>query len=197
MAKVIFDMSMSLDGYMTASGARPEEPMGDGGQQLHSWAVGASDTRSAHVLAEMIRTVGAGIAGRRTYDMSVRWWGADGPSGPSRTPLIVVSHGKPTQVPKGGVYTFVQSPEEAVKQARAAAGDKDVDVMGANVGQQLLRAGLVDEIHVHLVPVLLCGGARLFENLGDDHIQLEAPQVIEGSMATHLRYRVVKRTARG
>src|SRR5262249_7998547 len=115
MAKVIFDMSMSLDGYMTASGVRPEEPMGDGGQQLHSWAVGTGDARSAHVLAEMIRTVGAGIAGRRTYDMSVRWWGADGPSGPSRTPLIVVSHGKPKQVPKGGVYMFVQSPEEAVK----------------------------------------------------------------------------------
>ncbi len=196
MTKVIFDMSMSLDGFMTASGARPDEPMGDGGQQLHRWALGEGDKRSARVLDEMTRSVGAGIAGRRTYDWSVRWWGPDGPSGASRTPLFVVSHSEPKQVPKGGVYTFVRSPEEALERAKAAAGDKDVDIMGADVAQQLLRAGLVDEIHVHVVPVLFGGGARLFENLGDDHIELEAPRVVEGSTATHLRYRVVKRKAR-
>ncbi len=194
MTKVIFDMSMSLDGYMTASGVRPEEPMGDGGQQLHEWAFGAGDERSAKVLAEMGSSVGAGIAGRRTYDTSVPWWGPDGPSGSIRTPLFVVSHSEPEQVPDGGVYTFVDSPEEAVEQARAAAGEKGVDIIGGDIGQQLIRAGLVDEIHVHLVPVLFGAGTRLFENLGDDHIQLEAPRVTEGSKATHLRYRVVKRT---
>src|SRR6266540_228847 len=101
MTKVIFDVSMSLDGYMTASGVRPEEPMGDGGQQLHEWAFDAGDERSAKVLAEMSSSVGAGIAGRRTYDMSVPWWGPDGPSGSIRTPLFVVSHGEPEQVPDG------------------------------------------------------------------------------------------------
>jgi dihydrofolate reductase len=91
------------------------------------------------------------------------------------------------------VYTFVDSPEQALEQARAAAGDKDVDIMGADIGQQLLRAGHVDELHTHLVPVLFGAGTRLFDNLGDDHIQLEIMGVVEGATATHLRYRVVKR----
>ena len=194
MTKVIFDMSMSLDGYMAASGVRPEEPMGDGGQRLHEWAFDAGDERSANVLAEMSSSVGAGITGRRTYDLSVPWWGPDGPSGSIRTPLFVVSHAEPEQVPDGGVYTFVDSPAEAVEQARAAADEKDVDIIGGDIGRQLIRAGLVDEIHVHLVPVLFGAGSRLFESLGDDHIQLEAPRVTEGSKATHLRYRVVKRS---
>jgi dihydrofolate reductase len=192
MPKVIFDMSMSLDGYATASGVRPEEPLGDGGQQLHQWALGTDDPRSAKVLAES--SVGATIAGRRTYDLSVPWWGPDGPSGSARVPLFVVSHSQPEQVPDGGVYTFVDSPEEALEQASAAAGEKDVDIMGADIGQQLLRAGRVDELHVHLVPVLFGAGTRLFENLGDDHIQLEITRVVEGSTATHLRYRVLKHT---
>ena len=194
MPKVIFDMSMSLDGYMTASGVRPEEPMGDGGQQLHQWALGADDERSGEVLAESLSSVGATIAGRRTYDLSVPWWGPDGPSGAARLPLFVVSHSEPEHVPDGGVYTFVDGPKEALEQERTAAGEKDVDIMGADIGQQLIRAGRVNEIHVHLVPVLFGAGTRLFENLGDDHIQLEITRVIEGSTATHLRYRVLKRT---
>jgi dihydrofolate reductase len=167
--------------------------MGDSGQQLHQWALGTADERSAEVLAESLRSVGATIAGRRTYDLSV-WWGADGPSGAARVPLFVVSHSEPEQVPEGGVYTFVDSPKAALEQASAAAGEKDVDIMGADIGQQLLRASRVDELHVHLVPVLFGAGTRLFENLGDDHIQLEITRVIEGLTATHLRYRVVKRT---
>ncbi len=192
MPKVIFDMSMSLDGYMTASGVRPEEPMGDGGQQLHQWALGADDERSGEVLAESLSSVGATIAGRRTYDLSVPWWGPDGPSGAARLPLFVVSHSEPEHVPDGGVYTFVDGPKEALEQARAAAGEKDVDIMGADIGQQLIRAGRVDELHVHLVPVLFGAGTRLFDNLGDDHIQLEITRVVQGSTATHLRYRVLK-----
>jgi dihydrofolate reductase len=136
--------------------------------------------------------VGATVAGRRTYDLSVTSWGPDGPSGQARIPLFVVSHGRPEQVPEGGVYTFVGSPEEALEQARAAAGTKDVDVMGADVGQQLLRAGRVDEVHVHLVPVLFGAGTRLFDNLGDGHIDLEQVRVVQGSTVTHLQYRVVK-----
>jgi dihydrofolate reductase len=193
MSKVIFDMSMSLDGYATASGVRPEEPMGDGGQALHRWAFGGDD-RGGEILAESLRRVGATIAGRRTYDLSVPSWGPDGPSGEARIPLFVVSHGRPEQVPEGGLYTFVGSLEEALDQASAAAGPKDVDIMGADIGQQLLRAGLVDEIHVHLVPVLFGAGIRLFDNLGDDHIELEQTRVIQGSTVTHLQYAVVKRT---
>ncbi len=193
MSKVRFEISMSLDGYVTASGVRPEEPMGDGGQQLHEWAFGA-DERGRELLAESQSSVGASIAGRRTYDLSVPWWGPDGPGGEARTPTFIVSHSKPEQVPEGGVYTFVESPEEALELARAAAGEKDIDVFSADIGQQLLRAGKVDEIHVHLVPVLFGSGTRLLENLGDDHIRLQITQVVEASTATHLRYAVIRST---
>jgi dihydrofolate reductase len=106
MTKVIFDISMSLDGFVTASSVRPEEPMGNGGQRLHEWAFG-EDERNRELLAEAVNSVGAVIAGRRTYDISVPWWGADGPAGPARVPVFVVTHAEPEEVPEGGVYTFV------------------------------------------------------------------------------------------
>ena len=89
------------------------------------------------------------------------------------------------------MYTFVNSPIEALERAAAAAGDKDVDVFSASIGQQLFWAGCIDEIHVHLVPVLFGTGTRLFEDLGGIHVQLEIIRVAEGSKATHLRYAVV------
>src|SRR5215470_10947218 len=190
MSKLRLEISMSVDGYVTASGVRPEEPMGDGGQQLHEWAFG-DDERGREVLADSESKVGATIAGRRTYDLSVPWWGADGPGGEARTPTFIVSHGTPAQVPEGSVYAFANSPIEALELAAAAAGDKDVDVFSASIGQQLLRAGRIDEIHVHLVPVLFGAGTRLFEDLGGTHVQLEIIGVGEGPKATHLRYAVV------
>lgn len=165
--------------------------MGDGGQLLHEWARGV-DEKGRGVLAESGRTVGASIAGRRTYDLSIPSWGADGPGGPARTSTFVVSHGEPEGVPEGGVYTFVRSPEEALEKATAAAGGKDVDVFSPSIGLQLLRAGRVDEIRIHLVPVLFGSGARLFEGLGDGHVFLEPVEAIETPTATHLRYRVAK-----
>lgn len=192
MTKVILDMSMSLDGYMSASAQTPEEPVGEGGFQLTEWSMG-EDAQGAAVLEEMRTSIGAMVAGRRTYDTSLPWWGPDGPSREYRLPLFVVSHGKPEDIPDNSVYTFVEGAEAALEEAKAAAGDKDVEIMGgAKTGQRLIRAGLVDEIHIHLVPVLFGSGTRLFENLGDDHIQLEAPRVTEGPTATHLRYQVAK-----
>jgi dihydrofolate reductase len=192
MTKVIFDISMSLDGFVTASNVRPEEPMGDGGQRLHEWAFG-EDERNRELLAEAVDAVGAVIAGRRTYDISVPWWGADGPTGPARVPMFVVSNSEPEEVPEGGVYTFVDGIERALEQAKAAAGDQDVAVMGgADIGRQYIRAGLVDEISIHFVPVLFGGGTRMFEHLGSEHIQLETAGVIETPAATHLRFRVVE-----
>jgi dihydrofolate reductase len=120
--------------------------MGDGGQQLHEWAFGA-DERGREVLADSARTVGASIAGRRTYDLSVPWWGPDGPGGEARTPTFIVSHGTPGHVPEKSVYAFAGSPIEALELAAAAAGDQDVDVFSASIGRQLLRAGRIDEIH--------------------------------------------------
>jgi len=193
MTRGIFDTSMSLDGFVTASNVRPEEPMGDGGQRLHEWAFG-DDERNRELLAEAVNSIGAVIAGRRTYDLSVPWWGADGPAGPTRVPVFVVTYAEPEEVPEGGVYTFVTDGiESALEKAKAAAGDKDVAVMGgADIGQQYIGAGLVDEISIHLVPVLFGGGAQLFEHLGSEHIQLENAGVIETPEATHLRFRLVE-----
>ncbi len=191
MSTVRFEISMSLDGYVTAAGVRADEPMGDGGQQLHEWAFG-DDERSLAVLGESQGTVGANIAGRRTYDTSIPWWGADGPGGALRTPTFIVSHRGPEDVPDGGVYTFATSPEEALTGAIAAAGDKDVEIFSADIGGQLLRAGRINEIRIHLVPVLFGAGTRLFDDIGDEHIALEIIGVVEGSTATHLRYAVIE-----
>jgi dihydrofolate reductase len=193
MAKVIFDISMSLDGFVTASNVRPEEPLGEGGQRLHEWAFG-EDERNRELLTEAVDAVGAIIAGRGTYDLSVPWWGADGPTGPARVPVFVLTHAEPEDAPEGGVYTFVTDGiERALEQAKAAAGEKDVAVMGgAHIGQQYIAAGLVDEISIHLVPVLFGDGTRMFQHLGGEHFQLETAGVIETPETTHLRFRVVE-----
>ena len=141
MAKVIFDISMSLDGFVTASNVRPEEPLSEGGQRLHEWAFG-EDERNRELLTEAVDAVGAIIAGRCTYDLSIPWWGADGPTGPARVPVFVLTHAEPEDAPEGGVYTFVTDGiEGALEQAKAAAGEKDVAVMGgAHIGQQYSSA---------------------------------------------------------
>lgn len=193
MSRVIFDISMSLDGFMTAANRTSQEPMGDGGQRLVEWAFG-EDERDRAVLTDGVGGLGAVIAGRTTYDTSLPWWGADGPSGPARRPVFIVSHSVPEQIPDGGVYTFVTDGiESALDQARTAAGDKYVTVMGgAQTGQQFIRAGLVDELSIHLVPILLGAGTRMFEGLGDEHITLEPLDTIPSSNATHLRFRIAR-----
>jgi dihydrofolate reductase len=191
MGRVVFDTSMSLDGFMTAANVRPEEPLGDGGQRLHDWALQSDDDRNRRYIEESQASLGAVICGRTTYDSSLPWWDADGPTGPLRLPLFVLTHEPPAESPEGGVYTFVTGGiEDALEQAKAAAGDKDVTVMGgADTGRQYLAAGLVDEISIHLVPVLFGGGTRMFEGL-NAHIELEPAETIQTAAATHLRYRV-------
>ncbi|HYH13221.1 MAG TPA: dihydrofolate reductase family protein [Thermomicrobiales bacterium] len=192
MGKVIFDMSMSLDGYVRASNATPEEPLGVGGERLHDWAFG-EDEGDRGALSRAAEELGAIITGRRNYDDSIPWWGADGPTGPARLPVFVVTHRPPDTVPAGSVYTFVTDGiERALEQAKIAAGGKDVAIMGGpNIGCQFMKAGLVDEIGVHLVPVLFGNGLRMFEHLGDDHIHLEPVDVVSTARASHLRYRIV------
>jgi dihydrofolate reductase len=195
MGKVIFDTSMSLDGFMSGSNVRPEEPMGDDGERLHAWAFG-SDERDQAILANGVAGTGAVVGGRRTYDLAIPWWRADEPTGPARLPVFVLSHDAPDDVPEGGVYTFVEGIEAALDAAKAAAGDKGVTVMGgADVGRQFIRAGLVDELSIHLVPVLLGSGTRMFDDLGEEHIGLETVEVIEGAEATHPHFRVAGRVA--
>lgn len=193
MSKTTFAISMSLDGYVTASGQTPTEPMGGGGERLHDWAFGGDETNRRFFEAAL-QGIGAVIAGRRTYDHSVPWWGADGPTGEARLPVFVVTHEAPSQRPAGGVYRFVTDGiDSALKLAQEAAGDKDVTVMGgADLGRQYLAAGLLDEIQIHLVPVLFGGGTRMFSDLEGGHLPLEPVDVLPTPSATHLRYRVVR-----
>lgn len=184
---VRYEISASLDGFTTAAHPTAEEPMGPGGQVLHELAFG--DELGREVLAESQGRTGASIAGRRTYDTSIPWWGADGPGSELRTPTFIVSHSRPSEVPDEHVYTFAPSPEEALEGALEAAGGKDVDVFSASIGQQLLRSGRVDEVCIHLASVLLGSGTPLFDG-GDTHIRLELIETREGPKATHLTYAV-------
>lgn len=193
MPKAIVDLSMSLDGFVTAANIRPEEPMGDNGQRLHAWAHQSTDEGDREVSARDVAMNGAFICGRRTFDTSLPWWKSDGPTGTARLPLFVVTHSEPDTVPDNGVYRFVTDGiESALDQAKEAAGDKDVRVMGgAEIAQQYLTAGLIDEIAIHLVPVLFGAGTRLFDHLGAQHTHLAPIEVIGTPDATHLRYRVL------
>jgi dihydrofolate reductase len=194
MGKVVYDISMSLDGFIAGANARPEEGwagLGDGGERLHDWGFNSTDPRNLKVVEGWAGT-GATIFGRTTYNNSILNWGADGPTGPARLPAIILSHSVPRNVPAGGVYTFVHSVEAALETAKKAAGGKDIGISGGNVAQQFIARGLVDEIFIHLVPVLFGAGARLIDDLGGKQVQLETIEVIETKEATHLRYRVVK-----
>ena len=190
MGKVVYDISMSLDGFITAAGQTPAEPMGAGGERLHDWAFG-DDERDRRVLSTGLAGTGAVITGRRNYTDALPWWGADGPTGSARLPIVVLCHEIPADPPPPGwVYTFVTGGvEQALKQAREAAGDKDVTVMGgAETGRQFLAAGLIDEMSIHLVPIVLGGGTPMFT--GGLPLELENIGSLQTARATHLRFRV-------
>jgi dihydrofolate reductase len=185
MTAVVLDINLSLDGFVAASGSTEEQPLGLGGERLREWATGSDAARAPKPPS----SAGGLICGRRTYDTSLPEWGGGGPHPP--TPVFVITHAPPEQ-PPGDVYTFVTDGiQAALAQARSAAGPRDVRIMGgAAVGQQFLDAGLVDEIVVHLVPVLLKDGPRMFENLGPQHVALEIAEVVNSPNVTHVRYRV-------
>jgi dihydrofolate reductase len=190
MGKVVFDISMSLDGYVTAAGRTPEEPTGPGGDRLTQWAFGV-DQKNRDYLTSSVADLGAVIAGRETYDTSLPWWGTDGPSGDARRPVFVVTHrsGIP---PEGGVYELVTGGiEEALRRAQAVAGDKTVCVMGgAQMGQQFLKAGLLDELSLHIIPVLFGDGTPLFDGVPSNHVHLDLLDTLSTADAVHVRYRV-------
>ncbi|HJP74798.1 MAG TPA: dihydrofolate reductase family protein [Pseudonocardiaceae bacterium] len=192
MGKVMSSMSMSLDGYVTGPHDSRERPLGEGGDVLHDWLGATATPADQAVLQEMLNSVGAIVMGRRSYDFCVGdgGWGDGGPVGD--TPCFVLTHQPPdlADVPK--VFTFVTDGiESAIAEAQKVAGDRVIGLHGATAAQQALAAGLLDGIQVHLVPVLLGGGVRLFDLLGADQIQLKRDRVIEaGSGVTHLRFQV-------
>jgi dihydrofolate reductase len=196
MGKVIFDISMSLDGFITGPDPLPENPLGTGGIRLHDWGYADKRDADARVIDEMMQTTGAMIASRRVYDES-RWGERDPWGNPPGThvPVFVISHDVPEGMDDAGpVYTFVTDGlESALKQARAKASDKNVYVIGgANIAGQYLKAGSIDEIRIHLVPVLLGAGVRLFDHQIDQHIDLQTTRVIESKSAIHLSFRIIK-----
>ena len=190
MGSVIYDKSMSLDGYIAGANMRVEAGLGDDGERLHDWAF--KDPAGMELIQREVGNLGAVICGRRTYDMSIPHWGDSGPTGDARVPVFVLSHGVPDDVPEGGVYTFVDDLETTLARARETAGDKNVSVMGADTGRQFIDAGVIDEISVHVVPVLFGSGTPIFGPGVDGHVTLKFIGSSESPHATHLRYRVVR-----
>jgi dihydrofolate reductase len=214
MARLTFDISMSLDGFVAGPNARLDEPLGDGGNQLHEWAFAAASWREAHgraggeasvdsdVIEESLTNVGAYLMGRQMFGGGEGPWGDDpwegwwGDEPPFHLPVFVLTHHPREPLVKDGgtTFTFVTDGiQAALERAQAAAGDGDVRIAGgASVGQQYLEAGLVDEFQIHVAPVLLGSGVRLFDNLGGALPKLERTNVIDSPAVTHLSYRVVK-----
>jgi dihydrofolate reductase len=167
MSTVFLDMAMSLDGFIS----------GPDGQDhgLHNWYFNPSEP-SREVIAELIESIGAMVMGRGVYGVATEQ--SDHKDDPYQMPHLV---------------TFVDNIERALELARAVAGEKDVCIAGgANVAQQCLQAELIDEIRIHLVPVLIGDGLRLFDHLNNQRIDLEPTRVIEATGVTHLRFRVLK-----
>jgi dihydrofolate reductase len=201
MAKVLTGLSTSLDGFIAGPDDSPQQPLGTHDSRLLDWfSNGDTPSRfyehfrmsavSARFFDEFASRHGAVIAGRHTYDVSGAWGG----SGPlPGVPLFVLTHRVPDDPPSGDPpYTYVTDGiEGAVERAKAAADGKDVSVMGSAGVQQCLQAGLLDEIHIHLIPVLLGSGVRLLDHLGPEPIELDCIQVVEAPGVTHLSYRVL------
>jgi dihydrofolate reductase len=191
MARVICDMSTSLDGYVTGPNDSRENPFGDGAEMLHDWIFDAATDEDRAILQEMLDNVGAIVMGRTSFDKNEGdgGWGDSGPVGD--TPCFVVTHHAPSRS-HPPIYTFVtDGVARAIEQAKQAAGDNVVGLHGASVMQQALPLGLVDEIRVHVIPVLLGGGTPLFSTL-DSAISLERTHVLVTPAATHLGFRVVR-----
>jgi len=214
MSKVVAEISTSLDGYVAGPNPTLEHPLGEGGDQLHEWAVRLKSWRETHglpdgesgpddeLLAESVATTGAVVMGRQMFsggegpwedDANANGWWGDEP--PFHKPVFVLTHhAREPLVLKGTTFTFVTDGlDSAIDDARAAAAEQDVLVAGgADTIDQAIRAGLVDELQLHLAPVLLGAGARLFDGVAPALPRFEITQVIESPLVTHLRYRVVK-----
>ena len=204
MGKVITELTISLDGFVTGPHDSPERPLGEGGERLFRWYYSGDivlplpgtdmEFKVARASADLLREewdiVGAMVVGRRMFDIA-NAWGGHPPGGGA---CFVVTHTVPPEwAGEGSPFTFVtDGVASAVRQAQQAAGDKTVGVSSATIMQQCLQAGLLDEIHINLVPVLLGAGVRLFDHLGAAPIELECTRVVAVPGVTHLWVRVVR-----
>ena len=191
MARVICDMSTSLDGYVTGPNDSRENPFGDGAGMLHDWMVDAATDQDRAILQEALDGCGAVVMGRTSFEKNEGdgGWGDAGPVGD--IPCFVVTHHKPDRS-YPPAFTFVtDGVAAAIERAKRAAGDKVVGLHGATVMQQALPLGLVDEVRVHVIPVLLGAGTPLFGPL-KSAIGLERAEVLVTPAATHLRFQIVR-----
>ena len=194
MGKVTSDISMSLDGFITDPGASVGGPLeGNDPGRLHDWMFDARTETDAAIVDEIYASTGAVLMGKRMFDVGFEPWGDPPPFG---MPVFVVTHEarEPLPMQGGTTYTFVTDLiEAALEPARAAAGDRNVGIWGgANIMRQYLKAGLLDEMQIHLIPVLLGGGIRLFEDLDPEGLELRRTSAIETPNATHFRFEVVR-----
>lgn len=184
MSTVFITLSMSLDGYITGPDPGVEQPLGIGGDAV------LRPGGDPSMVDEVLGKSGAVVAGRAMYD-HVNGWGEDPPF---KMPVFVPTH-RPREVRVAGATTFAFVPdvETAIIQAKAAAGDKNVYIAGgASIADHALQLGLVDELSIHIEPVLLGGGTRLFAEVGPGPIKLERMTLIEGPVTTHLKFRVLR-----
>jgi dihydrofolate reductase len=214
MSKLRCDISISLDGFVAGPNQSEENPFGEGGERLHEWVVSLAAWREAHghqggevnesarIVEESRESIGAGVMGRNMFgpigggpwrdEQWTGWWG-DNP--PYHYPVFILTHHArdPVEMTGGTTFHFVTDGiQSALERAKAAAGGKDVMLWGgAEAVNQYLAAGLLDELELHIVPVLLGGGARLFENLGHADVQLEQVRAVEAPGVTHVKYRVM------
>ena len=198
MSATVLYMSMSLDGFVAGPNEGPDNPLGDGGHRLHEWSFpGAEYDLEAAVrrlrgvnrqIYDEFMSTGAVVAGRQTFEPA-DGWGGDHHDG---VPIYILSRNPaPAWVAQWPAVHYVSNLEAAVRDAKHAAGDKNVLVHGASIAQRALTAGLLDELEIHLIPVLMGDGRRLFEHLGIEQRELERIRVLEGEGGvTHLRYRV-------
>ena len=194
MSKVVLSMSMSLDGFIAGPDDGPDHGLGVNGERLHAWLRAGGldpgsyrpvDGLSATVFDELMAT-GAVIVGRRTFEFA-GGWGGDHHDG---VPIFVLTHAAPEEPAPGAARYVTDGIASCVAQAKAAAGGRDILLHGAATAQECLRAGLLDEMELQLMPVLLGQGRRLFEGLPPDHIELELLRSLDGPGVLHLRYRV-------
>ena len=213
MARLRFQIAMSVDGFIAGPNPSEEHPLGEGGMELHEWAFALAAWRKPHgreggevnasteVVEESLANIGATVMGRNMFGGGPGpwrdtpwdgWWGEDPPF---HTPVFVLTHHprEPLERQGGTTFFFVTDGiQSALTQAKEAAGGRDVSLGGgADVAQQYLAAGLIDELQLHLVPVLLGDGTRLFENIAGAAPELEPVRVIDAPGVTHLTYRVV------
>lgn len=201
MSKLILDISMSLDGFIAGLNDHQKQPLGDGGEAIQSWLFSGnqpskyneffqlSSTNKAVFDASIPKT-GAMIVGRRTFDIVNGWEG----SHPIQdVPIFVVTHEPPeTYLEDKTSFTFITDGiESAVQQAKEAANGKNISVGAASIAQQCIKAKLLDEMHLHVSPIILGNGIRLFDHMGAEQIKLESENVVDGSDVIHLKYRLL------